>query len=154
MKFELLVVTLIGITILYENYIKQKIASIYEYGKIASILCMITYILYLYMYKPTEYYNVLTLAKEYMLNSTVNTPMQNIIPNLNKKEIRNVTGLMKKKVAANQKWQCGHCRTILDASYEVDHIIALYKGGTNEEANLVALCRNCHGNKTVKERLI
>jgi len=43
--------------------------------------------------------------------------------------------------------------SILDASYEVDHIVALYRGGTNSETNLVALCRNCHGKKTVNERL-
>jgi 5-methylcytosine-specific restriction endonuclease McrA len=60
---------------------------------------------------------------------------------------------MKKQVAAKQGWSCGHCKSILDASYEVDHILALYKGGSNEESNLVALCRNCHGKKTVNERL-
>jgi 5-methylcytosine-specific restriction endonuclease McrA len=66
---------------------------------------------------------------------------------------RQVTQLMKKKIAAQQQWKCGHCTTILDASYEVDHKIALYKGGSNSETNLIALCRNCHGKKTVNERL-
>ena len=66
---------------------------------------------------------------------------------------RQVSQLMKKKVAAKQQWRCGHCQSILDASYEVDHILALYRGGSNSEENLIALCRNCHGKKTVNERL-
>ena len=66
---------------------------------------------------------------------------------------RSVSETKKKYVASIQKWKCGHCKKLLDASYEVDHILALYKGGTNELDNLVALCRNCHGMKTMKERL-
>jgi 5-methylcytosine-specific restriction protein A len=66
---------------------------------------------------------------------------------------RQVSQLLKKKRAADQKWACGHCKNILDASYEVDHIIPLYKGGSNDESNLIALCRNCHGKKTVEDRL-
>ena len=42
---------------------------------------------------------------------------------------------------------------MLDCAYEVDHILALYKGGSNEIDNLMALCRNCHGKKTAKDRL-
>tara|TARA_B110000027_G_scaffold104186_1_gene110445 strand:- start:144 stop:554 length:411 start_codon:yes stop_codon:yes gene_type:complete len=59
----------------------------------------------------------------------------------------------KKVVAANQKWNCNICNNILDASYEVDHINPLYKGGTNEITNLQALCRNCHGKKTIYDKL-
>ena len=39
-------------------------------------------------------------------------------------------------VASNQEWKCGKCNNILDASYEVDHITPLYKGGSNDESNL------------------
>ena len=42
---------------------------------------------------------------------------------------------------------------ISDNTYEVDHIIALYKGGSNELNNLEALCRNCHGKKTFMEKM-
>jgi hypothetical protein len=156
MKIELFVVGLIGLTLIYENYIKHQLTGLYAYGKSAMFLGLGAYLVYLYMYKPTEYYTVLEMVKDYLLNNTFNTPLKNINQNFtytNKKDIRNVTGLMKKKVAANQKWQCGHCKSILEASYEVDHILALYKGGTNDESNLIALCRNCHGNKTVNERL-
>lgn len=70
----------------------------------------------------------------------------------NKKK-RNVTESTKKFVAANQRWKCSRCFQILDATYEIDHIIPLYKGGNNEISNLQAMCRNCHGKKTLYDKL-
>ena len=67
--------------------------------------------------------------------------------------VRNVTNLTKKMVASNQGWHCGHCHTQLDFTYEIDHIIPLFRGGSNEPRNLIALCRNCHGKKTILERI-
>ena len=64
---------------------------------------------------------------------------------------RNVTSLTKKMVASNQKWKCGTCGQTLDFTYEIDHHIPLFKGGTNDVSNLIALCRNCHGKKTLIE---
>lgn len=64
-------------------------------------------------------------------------------------EKRKVTPLTKKIVASNQKWICSHCKELLDYTYEVDHIIPLFKGGSNQLNNLQALCRNCHGRKTL-----
>jgi hypothetical protein len=66
---------------------------------------------------------------------------------------RNVSESKKKYIAANQNWKCGDCKQTLNATYEVDHIVPLYKGGSNEMDNLMAMCRNCHGNKTLKDRL-
>jgi len=66
---------------------------------------------------------------------------------------RCVNNTMKKVVASDQKWECGLCHNLLDASYEIDHIIPLYKGGINDRSNLMALCRNCHGMKTINDRL-
>ena len=65
---------------------------------------------------------------------------------------RSVSEAKKKYVAANQGWRCGHCNTLLDATYEVDHKLALMHGGTNDINNLEALCPNCHRKKTVEER--
>ena len=48
---------------------------------------------------------------------------------------------------------CGHCKHQLDATFEVDHIVELQNGGSNEVTNLVALCRNCHGKKTMMTKL-
>ena len=66
---------------------------------------------------------------------------------------RNVSESKKKYIASSQKWSCAHCQQMLDNTYEVDHVIPLYKGGTNELTNLEALCRNCHGKKTFKDKL-
>ena len=66
---------------------------------------------------------------------------------------RNVSESKKKYVAANQKWRCGHCQQQLDATYEIDHVIELQNGGTNDISNLKALCRNCHGKKTMETRM-
>jgi len=66
---------------------------------------------------------------------------------------RAVSETKKKFVAAQQNWTCGHCKKQLTASYEVDHILRLEYGGSNEIQNLVALCRLCHGEKTTIENL-
>ena len=59
----------------------------------------------------------------------------------------------KKMVASNQNWRCNHCKSLLNFTYEIDHIIPLFKGGNNEINNLQALCRNCHGIKTHSEKI-
>jgi 5-methylcytosine-specific restriction endonuclease McrA len=65
---------------------------------------------------------------------------------------RNVSALLKKKVAASQQWKCATCNNMLDETYEVDHVIALEHGGSNDPSNLRALCPHCHRKKTVEER--
>ena len=49
---------------------------------------------------------------------------------------------------------CAHCeaRGIRRAATDVDHIKALEFGGGDEIENLQALCRECHKEKTAKER--
>ena len=64
---------------------------------------------------------------------------------------RSVSETKKKFVAAQQSWKCGHCDRQLPAWYEVDHIVRLEHGGSNNVGNLVALCRDCHGKKTAME---
>ena len=66
---------------------------------------------------------------------------------------RNLSESVKKKVASDQKWNCNNCKLILDATYEIDHVKPLYQGGTNDIENLQALCRNCHGNKTLEDKI-
>ena len=73
--------------------------------------------------------------------------------NGNLKHKRNVSETKKKLVSSNQGWKCGKCKNALTAFYEVDHIIPLYRGGTNEINNLVSLCRECHAAKTAMDRL-
>ena len=64
---------------------------------------------------------------------------------------RNVSNMMKKMVASNQKWRCKNCDLLLDHCYEIDHVIALFNGGTNKIENLAALCPSCHRLKTCRE---
>jgi len=66
---------------------------------------------------------------------------------------RSVSETKKKYVAAQQGWKCGNCKKQLPAWFEVDHKIRLEHGGSNHIDNLVALCRDCHGEKTAMENL-
>jgi hypothetical protein len=66
---------------------------------------------------------------------------------------RSVSETKKKYVASQQNWKCGSCNEQLSAWFEVDHKIRLERGGSNEVNNLVALCRECHGEKTAMENL-
>jgi 5-methylcytosine-specific restriction endonuclease McrA len=65
---------------------------------------------------------------------------------------RRVHTMTKKIVAAEQKWMCALCGQLLTACFEVDHIVRLEIGGSNERFNLEALCRECHGMKTAYEQ--
>jgi len=66
---------------------------------------------------------------------------------------RSVSETKKKYVAAQQGWKCGNCAKQLPAWFDVDHKIRLEHGGSNHIDNLVALCRDCHGEKTAMENL-
>jgi hypothetical protein len=66
---------------------------------------------------------------------------------------RSVSETKKKYVASSQNWKCGGCGKQLTAWFEVDHKVRLEYGGSNEVSNLVALCRECHGEKTTMENL-
>ncbi len=70
------------------------------------------------------------------------------------RHIRNVSGLKKKVIAARQKWLCGHCGKMLDETYEVDHIVPIYQGGTNDLDNLMALDPICHKKKTFQQQYL
>ena len=66
---------------------------------------------------------------------------------------RSVSETKKKYISAQQGWKCGHCQQQLSSTYEVDHIVPLYKGGSNDLTNLVSLCPNCHRKKTAMDRM-
>ena len=66
---------------------------------------------------------------------------------------RSVSETKKKWVASQQNWKCGLCNVQLQAWFEVDHRIELENGGSNHVNNLIALCRDCHGKKTMMSRL-
>lgn len=82
------------------------------------------------------------------------TPQQRrLLTSGNKGTKRSVSETKKKYVAANQNWKCKHCTKQLPAWFEVDHVMKLEYGGSNNIDNLEALCRDCHGKKTAMENL-
>jgi predicted restriction endonuclease len=135
---ELGLAAVIGIWIAYELYGR----ILMEYSGYIRIVGGIAIIAYLYYQTPEQFQDSLEIAKQLMTAKDKDTKVK-----------RNVSGLAKKKVAASQQWKCGNCGSTLDETYEVDHRIALFKGGSNEIENLVALCPHCHRKKTVEERL-
>jgi hypothetical protein len=78
---------------------------------------------------------------------------QRILKSGGKSTKRSVSETKKKYVASMQDWKCKECKKTLTAWFEVDHVIRLEHGGTNDVSNLVALCRECHGKKTAFENM-
>lgn len=69
-----------------------------------------------------------------------------------KKKLRKPLGeRLRKIVAAEQKWRCKNCNQLLSAAFDIDHLVPVCEGGTNDRENLVALCKNCHGIKTMQD---
>jgi hypothetical protein len=66
---------------------------------------------------------------------------------------RSVSETKKKYVAYIQDWKCGQCGNKLTHTFEIDHKLRLEYGGGNDASNLVALCRECHGQKTAMENM-
>ena len=47
-----------------------------------------------------------------------------------------------------------YCHLLLDAAYEIDHVVALENGGVDcLDTNAQALCRRCHGEETLRDHL-
>ena len=178
MKVELLIIGITGFFI-YDTYHDgkyiQKLKSWKKYYKMAAY-GLVGLCIYIYFKRhPTESHNLLKHANgiiKYMpidkdasdmLTPFINdfnsiTPQQKRMfssggqVTSGQKTKRSVSETKKKYVAANQNWKCGHCNDQLTAWFEVDHIQRLENGGSNHIDNLVALCRNCHGEKTALEK--
>lgn len=61
---------------------------------------------------------------------------------------KRLTPAKEKIIAAAQDYKCAICRVILPSTWELDHKIELWQGGTNELDNFQVLCPNCHRKKT------
>lgn len=149
--WEILLVVAVAAWIAYELYGRTALEWLSQYTMYIRIGGGILVILYLWWQlrgKPIEIRDTMDLAKQILRDSGGFAAAGG-----STREKRNVTGLMKKKVAASQQWKCGHCKSTLDETFEVDHRVALFNGGSNDESNLVALCPHCHRKKTVQERL-
>lgn len=146
---EIALAVVIGTWILYELYGRTALDWLSAWSnpiRIAGGVVVLGYLYWQMKDQPDQFRDSLDFAKQLLIHTPGSSSSGT-------REKRNVTGLMKKKVAAGQAWKCGACTATLDETYEVDHKLALYKGGSNDESNLVALCPHCHRKKTVEERL-
>jgi hypothetical protein len=106
-----------------------------------------------------QYINVLPIdknSKDFIRPFLPNDPLSQSIRKIQtsgRTSKRSVSETKKKFVAARQNWKCQKCQQQLTAWFEVDHTKRLDQGGSNEVDNLVALCRNCHGEKTSMENI-
>jgi hypothetical protein len=89
----------------------------------------------------------------YNYNPTIIAQQQRHMLSGQKPVKRSVSETKKKYVASMQDWKCGQCNKKLSHTFEVDHKIRLEHGGGNDVTNLVALCRECHGEKTAMENM-
>jgi len=134
--------------------LNEKILRLYHVTMIYNNYNFIKFIIKNLLYTIpliTLYFNYDNILDSVIKNNVIknNVIKNNVIKNTS----RNVNGTIKKYVASSQKWKCNNCNNLLDYSYEIDHIIPLYKDGSNNINNLQALCRNCHGKKTIIDRL-
>jgi hypothetical protein len=149
----------------YDGYYTSQLKHYKKHAKIAGTV-FVAYSLYSFIYKHpmesssllTQFYGVLKFLPidsqtKSMLSMYNPAPREDRILASGDSSTRCVSGTKKKWVAANQGWKCNICNGQLNAWFEVDHITRLADGGTNEVSNLVALCRNCHGEKTTLENL-
>ena len=145
--------------ILYELYGRTALEWLTGwagYIRMAAGVAVIVYLWWQLRDRPEEFKDTLSAAKDLLITPGILGGLGGAAAGGSSggtKEKRNVTGLMKKTVAAEQKWKCGACGELLDEAYQVDHIKPLWDNGTNDRSNLVALHAGCHAKKTMKERL-
>ena len=66
---------------------------------------------------------------------------------------KRVTPFISKKVAARQEFKCKMCGELLQEDWEVDHVLSLARGGSNDLSNLQALHKRCHAYKNHEEQI-
>jgi len=64
---------------------------------------------------------------------------------------KKVTLRLFKILGEQQQWRCKMCTSLLKSTSQVDHVIPLFEGGTNDPDNLEILCVDCHSRKTQNE---
>lgn len=173
MKFEIFLF-LICAGLIYNTYHDNKylklINSWKKYLKMAGI-AFVGISTYLYVKKdPKNSHDMFRHASKLMstmpvdkkssnfaqmiLNTQVNNNSKGVSPQKQQQHKRSVSETKKKYVASSQNWTCKKCHEKLEATFEVDHVIELQDGGTNDIDNLVALCRNCHGKKGMFRKIL
>jgi 5-methylcytosine-specific restriction endonuclease McrA len=89
---------------------------------------------------------------KYQINETVKhhfkTLRNDYATSTNRKKINKG---MRQQVVNKQENACGACKLALTSYFQIDHIIGLQFGGTDDESNLMALCCECHAKKSISE---
>ena len=171
MKFELFLF-LICTGLIYNTYHDNKylklINSWKKYFKMVGI-AFVGISIYLYVKKdPKNSHDMFKHASKLMSTMPVDKKSSNFAQMLLNTQVNNNKGVSppqqqhkrsvsetkKKYVASSQNWTCKKCHEKLEATFEVDHVIELQDGGTNDIDNLVALCRNCHGKKGMFRKIL
>lgn len=65
-----------------------------------------------------------------------------------------MTPARRQRIVARQDCLCAMCGRgigIVDTKFEVDHVIPLELGGSDDDTNLAAICRPCHLLKTLTD---
>ena len=61
--------------------------------------------------------------------------------------------LVSKQVAARQRFRCAICNRLFDDQlWDLDHIVPLFRGGSNDLSNIRAICRACHMQVSATQR--
>jgi 5-methylcytosine-specific restriction protein A len=147
---ELVFGGLIGAWILYEIYGRTALEWLTNYTlyiRIAGGVAVLGYLYWQARASPEGFTDSLETAKTLLTSSALGSATGGT------REKRNVTGAMKKKVGADYSWKCATCKDTLDEGYQVDHIVPLFAGGSNDLSNLQPLCAKCHAKKSFNERL-
>jgi len=173
MNFSFIVLLLTG-GVLYntyhDNFLVNHLKTKMKYYKMAGIAVFGIGLFLVMQRNPTDSWNTMNAVKNYIHVLPIDRQTKDMIkPFLERKDHqersiekinassrthkRSVSETKKKYVAAQQNWKCQKCSQQLTAWFEVDHIKRLDQGGSNDVGNLVALCRNCHGEKTSMENI-
>ena len=64
---------------------------------------------------------------------------------------KKITKETRKEIVDEQENTCGKCKEKLSSCFQMDHIVGIQFGGTNEKSNLMALCCECHAKKSIAE---
>jgi len=67
---------------------------------------------------------------------------------------RKINQKIRQTIATNQDHKCNDCKNTLTKYFQIDHLIGLQYGGTDETDNLQALCGDCHTKKSVIENRV
>ena len=82
---------------------------------------------------------------QHFFEPEVDSPVTPVNASIGNRKRPYISPLVKKRVAAKQKWRCAIRKQLLDETFELDHRTPLFRGGhPTHESNLQALCQRCH----------